>query len=96
VSLGICLLVDSEHQVIIAAEAFGSVQKHELFAPVLEQAEETISRLTGEKRPLSDTVILADTGYFAESNVELCARKHLDAYCSQSIAISCRSGRKLI
>jgi transposase len=73
-------MVDSEHQVIVAAEAFGSGQEHELFAPVLEQAEETIAQLTGEKRPLSDTVMLADTGYFAEQNLKLCAEKRIDAY----------------
>jgi hypothetical protein len=73
-------MVDSEHQVIVAAEAFGSGQEHELFAPVLEQAEKTISQLTGERKPLSDTVILADTGYFAEPNLKLCADKSIDAY----------------
>jgi transposase len=73
-------MVDSEHQVIVAAEAFGSGQEHELFAPVLKQAEETITQLTGEKEPFSDTVVLADTGYFAESNLKLCEKKHIDAY----------------
>jgi transposase len=73
-------VVDSEHQVIVAAEAFGSGQEHELFAPVIEQAEETMSWITGEETPLSDTVVLADTGYFTESNLKLCEDKHIDAY----------------
>ena len=73
-------MVDAEHQVIVAAEAFGSGQEHELFAPVLAQAEETIAQLTGEKQPLRDTVMLADTGYFAEQNLKLCAEKHIDSY----------------
>jgi hypothetical protein len=43
-------------------------------------AEETIAHLTGEKKTLSDTVMLADTGYFAEQNLKLCAEKRIDAY----------------
>ena len=73
-------MVDAEHQVIVAAEAFGSGQEHELFAPVLAQAEATIALLTGDNKPLSDTVMLADTGYFAEQNLKLSAQNRIDAY----------------
>jgi hypothetical protein len=73
-------VVDSEHQVIVAAEAFGSGQEHELFTPVIEQAEEALSQITGDEAPLSETIVLADTGYFTESNLKVCEDKHIDAY----------------
>ena len=52
--------VDSKHQVVVAAEAFGSGQEHGLLEPMLEQVA---TNLEDDGTALKKTKVLADSGY---------------------------------
>jgi transposase len=63
--------VDSKHQVIVAAEAFGEGQEQRLFTPMVEAIPagwRTGARFT------------ADAGYHSAANVQYCEDRGLDAY----------------
>lgn len=70
-------VADSENQIIVEAEAFGEGQEYDLLKPMIEGAEKIINQMN---RKISDTKILADNGYFKESNLEYLAEKKIDAY----------------
>jgi hypothetical protein len=72
-------VADSENQVIVAAEAFGSVYEGEHFPHLLEELEKNLAKLTGEEEPLKEKTILADTGYFSEDNLQAAQAKEMDA-----------------
>lgn len=72
-------VADDKNQVIIAAEAFGRGQEQRFFEPILEQTEENLKSITKKKKPLRNTTILADTGYFCEENLKAAADKKMEA-----------------
>ena len=72
-------VADDKNQVIIAAEAFGRGQEQRFFEPILEQTEENLKSITKKKKPLRNTTILADTGYFCEENLKAAADKKIEA-----------------
>ncbi|NIP61803.1 MAG: IS1182 family transposase [Candidatus Dadabacteria bacterium] len=72
-------VADDKNQVIIAAEAFGRGQEQRFFEPILEQTEENLKSITGKKKPLKKTTILADTGYFCEENLKAADVKKMEA-----------------
>jgi hypothetical protein len=75
--------VDSKHQVIIDAQAFGEGQEHHTLRPVLEAVEERFERL-GIHEAILDyqdgAIITADTGFANESNMQYLYEKDVDAY----------------
>jgi transposase len=72
-------VADSENQVIVAAEVFGSVYEGEQFPHMLEEVEKNMAEITGKKEPLKKKVILADTGYFSEDNLQAAKGKKTEA-----------------
>jgi len=66
--------VDGKHQVVVAAEAFGSSQEHGLLEPMLEQAEENLDQ------NLSDAKVLADSGYNNKQTLDYLEARRIDAY----------------
>jgi hypothetical protein len=73
-------VVDEKHQVIVAAEAFGSGPEQELFEPMVEQAKRNMEYIKGEKGYCAGKKIIADTGYFTEDNLKRADEEKLDAY----------------
>jgi hypothetical protein len=67
--------VDGRHQVVVAAEAFGSSQEHGLLEPMLEQLEQNL-----EEEPLAEAKVLADSGYHNRSTLEHLEEKGIDGY----------------
>jgi transposase len=63
-------IADSAHQVVVAAEVFGSGSEGEHFPRMLDTLAETMSGLSGEEEPLADAILEGDTGYFSEKNLE--------------------------
>jgi transposase len=72
-------VADSENQVIIAAEVFGSVNEGEQFPHMLEELEKSMSAINGKAEPLKGKRILGDTGYFSEDNLQAAKAKKVEA-----------------
>jgi transposase len=68
-------LVDSRHQVVVNAEAFGEGQEHGLLIPMIEGAR-------GHFRVDSflGAAVLADAGYCSEANAKYLSEQRIDGY----------------
>ena len=73
-------LVDSKHQVIVHAEAFGEGQDHYHIAPMMEGAKENIEALGYEDDYFEGKKLVADSNYSSPANLSQCKEEHLDAY----------------
>lgn len=67
--------VDGKHQVVVAAEAFGSAQEHGLLEPMLEQIEQNL-----DEHALETAKVLADSGYHNRKTLEHLEEKGIDGY----------------
>ena len=77
--------VDSKHQVVVHAEAFGQGQEHGLLKPVMEGIHETFSdsgRTT--RQALEETKITADSGYHNREMLEYLEAEGIDAYLADT------------
>lgn len=70
--------VDSKHQVLVSAEAFGQGQEHGLLEPMIEQIEAAMEQ--NEESPLKAAKILADSGYCNEDTLKYLEEKTIDGY----------------
>ena len=70
---------DSKNQVIIASNAYGTVSEGQYFSEMLEKAERSMRMITGKENPLEGTIILADTAYFSEDNLQAAKAKEMEA-----------------
>ena len=73
-------MVDSKHQVIVAAEAFGEGQEKELLKPMLEVTRQNFSGVGETRDVVGEAVLVADNGYHSEENVRMVMEEGLDAY----------------
>jgi transposase len=73
-------LVDSRHQIIVHAEAFGSGHEHDLLQPMIEGAKETVTNAGLGDDYFKATRIIADTGSFREDNIKYLETEGVDAY----------------
>jgi len=72
--------VDSKHQVVVHAEAFGEGVEKQLLEPMLESVRENFSEI-GERADVFETaVVVADNGYHSEENVKMLLEAGIDAY----------------
>jgi transposase len=67
--------VDSKHQIIISAEAFGEAQEHKLLQPIVEQAKQNLSI-----KQVKASKLTADAGFHNTHNIEYCQAQQMDAY----------------
>jgi hypothetical protein len=72
--------VDSKHQVVVHAEAFGEGQEKQLLRPMLEGMRENFSEIGEERDILATAVVVADNGYHSEENVRMVMEEGIDAY----------------
>ena len=72
-------LVDAQHQVIVAAEAFGRGGDQSNMEPILDKALVNFHRI-GHAHTLKDIIISADTSYFSKVNLAACESFGVDAY----------------
>ena len=70
---------DSKTQVIVAAHAYGTVSEGQYFTEMLEETERSMRMVKGEENPLEGTVMLGDTGYFSEENLQAANAKGVEA-----------------
>jgi hypothetical protein len=70
-------IADSKEQVIIATNTYGSVAEGQFFSQMLEMAENNMCEVTGKKDALTGSVILGDTAYFSEDNLQTAKKKEI-------------------
>ncbi|HPT13002.1 MAG TPA: IS1182 family transposase [Bacteroidales bacterium] len=73
-------LVDSRHQVIVHAEAFGTGHEHDLLVPMIEGAKISARSIGLGNNYYKEKRIIADTGSFKEENLEYLSMEKIDAY----------------
>lgn len=67
--------VDNKTQIIIAAEAFGQCQEHNLLEPIIKQAKDHLGQDYIESAKLT-----ADSVFHNKHNVAFCQEENIDAY----------------
>jgi hypothetical protein len=72
-------LVDSKHQVILAAEAFAS-QDHDNLQPVLEAAKKNVQAIGKSPNYFEGKQLTADSNYHSLDSLTVCRDEKLDAY----------------
>ena len=72
-------VTDSKNQVIVAAKAYGSVYEGQYFPEMLEKTERSMREVKGKENPLKGAIILADTDYFSEDNLQAAKAKEMEA-----------------
>jgi transposase len=72
-------LVDSKHQVILAAEAFAS-QDHENLKPMLDGAKKNLQSIGKEPTYFEGKPLTADSNYHSLNSLTVCKNEKIDAY----------------
>jgi hypothetical protein len=72
-------MVDSRHQVILAAEAFSS-QDHENLAPMLAGAKKNICAIGKDETYFQGKQLTADSNYHSLKSLTVCQDEKIDAY----------------
>jgi transposase len=72
-------LVDSKHQVILAAEAFAS-QDHENIEPMLEGAKKNVAAIGKDETYFQGKQLTADSNYHSFHSLTVCREQQIDAY----------------
>ena len=72
-------LVDSKHQVILAAEAFAS-QDHENLKPMLESAKKNAVAIGKDESWFRGKQLTADPNYHSLNSLKVCQEEQIDAY----------------
>lgn len=73
--------VDTKHQVIVGAEAFGEAQENHLLEPMIETAHENIKAVDKKGAAvLKKTRIVADAGFHSEANMKHLFEEGIDGY----------------
>jgi hypothetical protein len=72
-------LVDSKHQVILAAEAFAS-QDHENLKPMLDDAKKNLVTIGKEPAFFEGKQLTADSNYHSLNSLKVCQDERVDAY----------------
>jgi len=71
-------IADSGSQVIVAAEAIGSGAESGCLPGMLDKLETHMQMVTGKKRPLRKSLVLGDTNYFSEDNLQEAKRRNIE------------------
>lgn len=72
-------LVDSKHQVILAAEAFAS-QDHENLKPMVEGAKKNVVAIGKDETYFQGKQLTADSNYHSLKSLTVCKEEKIDAY----------------
>jgi transposase len=78
--------VDSKHQVIVAAEAWGEAQEHHLLNPMIAAIKEEFFRI-GQGKDIFNRAkvkLTADAGFHTNANVAELERNGIDAYLADN------------
>jgi transposase len=78
--------VDSQHQVVVAAEAFGTGQEHGLLEPMIERVREAFNGESFKEGDeiLSEAKVLADSGYHSGDTLDYLEENGIDGYIADN------------
>jgi len=71
-------IADAGSQVIVAAEAIGSGAESGCFPQMLDTLETNMHTVTKKDRPLKKSLVLGDTGYFSEENLQEAKKRNIE------------------
>jgi len=71
-------IADSGNQVIVAAEAIGSGAESGCLPGMLDNLEANMQKVTKKKQPLKKSLVLGDTGYFSEDNLQEAKKRNVE------------------
>jgi len=77
--------VDSKHQVIVHAEAFGSNNETAVLEPMIDGVEENFKETKIDEKILKKVTVVADTGYHSGENVSMLEEREIDAYIPDTL-----------
>jgi transposase len=72
--------VDSKHQVVVHAEAFGQPQEHELLKPMVQGTRENFEAIGVQGDILKQAKLSADAGFHTEQNMKMLFEEQIDGY----------------
>src|SRR5215467_13469597 len=72
--------VDSKHQVVVHAEAFGQPQEHELLKPMIEGIRKNFQAIGVQGDIFERTQLTADAGFHTEQNMKMLFEEQIDGY----------------
>jgi len=72
--------VDSKHQVVVHAEAFGQPQEHELLKPMIEGTRENFKAIGVQEDIFEQAQLTADAGFHTEQNMKMLFEEKIDGY----------------
>ena len=73
-------LVDDKHQVVLHAEAFGTVSDHGHVEPMMQGAKANMEAIGCDEDYFSGATFVADTNYHSADSLKSCQELELDAY----------------
>jgi len=72
--------VDSKHQIVVHAEAYGQPQEHDLLEPMIEKTRDNFKTVGASEDIFSRTKLTADAGFHTEANMKMLAKEKIDGY----------------
>jgi len=72
--------VDSKHQIVVHAEAYGQPQEHDLLEPMIEKTRDNFKEIDSTENVFSKTKLTADAGFHTEANMKMLAEENIDGY----------------
>ncbi|KZN15486.1 transposase [Marinomonas sp. TW1] len=76
---------DDKHQIILQAQAWGSVGEQQTLEPAFTQLKQQLDKLTTQKKPNEHTIkFTADSGFNSEANLEFMAQSGFDSYITDN------------
>jgi hypothetical protein len=72
--------VDSKHQIIVHAQAFGEAEEHDLLIPMIEATEKNFNAINAKQFIFKRVKLTADSGFYNANDVQALMNKHIDAY----------------
>jgi len=73
-------LVDDKHQVVVNAEAFGTLSDHGHVEPMMAGAKENMQAIGHDEDYFRGAIFTADSNDHGQSNIKKCQELELDAY----------------
>ena len=72
--------VDSKHQIVVHAEAYGQPQEHDLLEPMIEKTRDNFKAIDSSEDVFKKTKLTADAGFHTEANMKMLAGENIDGY----------------
>ena len=77
-------MVDSKHQIVVHAAAFGEPQEHGLLEPMIDRTRENFKEIGKEEDIFEETKLTTDAGFHSEKNMQMLMEAGIDAYVADN------------